>query len=48
MAKSHTLYSPNGEKYTTNDATEATRLRMAHGYKDKAPSKAKPDPAPKA
>ena len=37
MADKFTLYSPDGRKYVTSDLAEATQLRMASGYSDKAP-----------
>ena len=37
MADKFTLYSPDGRKYVTSDPAEATQLRMASGYSDKAP-----------
>ena len=37
MADKFTLYAPDGRKYVTSDPAEATQLRMASGYSDKAP-----------
>ena len=42
-AKPTTLYSPSGEKYATSDPAEITRLKVSHGYTDKAPSASKSD-----
>jgi hypothetical protein len=33
-----TLYSPTGDKYETNDKSEITRLKNAHGYSDTKPT----------
>ena len=46
MADKFTLYAPNGRKYVTSDPAEATQLRMASGYSDKAPKGKAEKPEP--